>query len=503
MRVLLTLVPTLAIAIAPALWHDLFRTYIRSPDPDLIFAYQALALNDGDARVNAEHTGYIYFVILAWTLRAARALGFITADRIGALAGLDGTSFDVSFAQVIFTGRILSMVEAAAFVVLVFGAVRFMSGARMPAALVALLTAGSLGIAIQGSLMRTEFLSALFAYATFVSLYIAARQGFVGNGVWMAVAGLCAALAMAAKVQAIFPLLAIPALMLAMGTPAPRDTSTTGPNERRLALALLMLLTTIVTLPACVMLVAGIGARGSSGLYQSAIALYVCAAFALYRAFYPMPTERWVSGLTALALGFSAGLLVHLIYPNPPAVDAIAAPIEHMMVYSKLSAAPTTGIPVAAMIEIAGNAATEALARRLSLTPIVALEAAIIVGSVMTWRAQDRQTAVGAAAMLGIVLWLETMFGFRFMNSEYLVYTDPWRATALALIFRSLALRFVPEWRRVFAATVFVAVAAIDTSHLSQAFRPDFIRYQPASDACGQAKGYLPKLVHQFAKFCA
>ncbi|MBM3536118.1 MAG: hypothetical protein FJX60_24175, partial [Alphaproteobacteria bacterium] len=49
----------------------LLRAYIEQADPDIVFAYQALQLNDGDSRINAEHTGYAYFLILAFVLRLA------------------------------------------------------------------------------------------------------------------------------------------------------------------------------------------------------------------------------------------------------------------------------------------------------------------------------------------------------------------------------------------------------------------------------------------------
>ena len=503
MRVFLILAPAVVAALAPALWHDPFRTYIRSPDPDLIFAYQALALNDGDSRINAEHTGYIYFVLLAWTLRAARALGFITADHIGAMAGLDEAAFDISFAQVIFAGRILSMAEAIAFIGLVFWGVRSMTGALLPAALAALLTAGSLGISIQASLLRTELLSASFVFAVFFSLCIAARRRCAMNGVWMAAAGACAALAMATKVQAIFPLLAVPILTMSLGTTPPPDTSASSANERNLVVALFMLLAALATLPAAAMLVSGIVERGSSGLYQSAILVYIVGALVLYRTLYPMPAASWLLGSSVFVLGFSSGLLVHLLYPNPAATDAIAAFIEHMKVYSHVRIAESAGIPVAAIIETLREAANQAFIRRMNLAPLVLLEIAILGGAIGAWHARDRQTAVGAFGMLVTALWLEIMFGTRGLNTEYLVYIDPWRAIAFALVFHSFATRLVPKRRRVAAAVAIAVVLAIDMSHLSHALAASFIRYQPVSDACGQAKGYLPKLAHQFAKFCA
>lgn len=493
-----------AAALVPALSHGVFRSYIHSPDPDIIFAYQPLLLNDGDRQINAEHTGYVYFVLFAWVLRVARVFGLIGADRVSGLMTVDGATFDTLYAQIIYTGRLFSMIEALVLVALVFFGARMMTRSITAAGVAALVTAFSLGTAVQAMLLRTELSSAVFVHAALFALIAAARASGSRAILLLGLTGLLSALAAAAKVQAILVLLFLPAMALLVGHKSRAEATEIGPQEARILTGLLGLLAALVTLPAAIMLVSGIIERGSGGYYQLAIAIYILAAAALYRWIYDVPTIRWVAGLAALLLGFSAGILLHLLYRNPAATDAMAAFIEHMKVYSGEHIALSQGIPVDAMLAALWPSLGNVITHRLNpfAHPYNLLEIAIVGGAIWAWRLGAQRRAVSALAFLAAAMAVEILFGLRGFPQWYHVYPDPWRAIAFALLFDTIW-QSLPDMRRAAATGVtLAAVLAMGWINVSRAMDPRFSQPQAPAAACGQAKYYMPKLSHQFAKFC-
>ena len=65
------------IVAAIALYHDPYRFYLLKSDADLIYAYEALLVNDGRAQDYHDHTGYLYIVLLSVWIDFWQVLGII------------------------------------------------------------------------------------------------------------------------------------------------------------------------------------------------------------------------------------------------------------------------------------------------------------------------------------------------------------------------------------------------------------------------------------------
>lgn len=496
---------TMAIAMIVPIGRGIFRPYLDQSDPDIGFIYQALQLNDGENRINAEHTGYVYFVILALVLRLARALGFIDLARLSPFQTLSPEAFDAAYTSVIVVGRLLSILLAVLFVLVMFVAGRAASRSALGGLLAAFLTALSWGTASQSLLLRTELLSALFVIVAFTATISAARAPDSRHALWMLVAGLSAALAIATKLQAIVPLLCVAGLAFAFGERPPPEAGSLSPTERKTVAALWLLAALVFGVPAAAMLISGIMMRPGSGAYQVLIASYLLIVLGAFSLAYRVPAIRILAGVSTLVLGFALGVLLHLLYPNPTAVDAIATFVEHMSVYAQgsLPNSPSRD----AIVSLAGNTALATLnwhfggihirANSFQLVEFLVI-AAIIVN---LWLGQ-RRTAALAALLLATGYVAEAWSRFRGLPPQYLVYTDPWLALAAAVAIGSLA----EQWRSRLSLPVIAAAAAIllfvAIRQLNVGLDPHFLAAADATITCEVANGYMPRLAAQFQKFC-
>jgi len=211
---------------AIALYHDIFRHYLSSADADFIYVYQALLFNDGLSQAYFDHTGYVYFLILTGWIKALYWLGIVGAERLGELTGRD--AFEPLFAELVYAGRWLSIVLVTAFAVCFYYGVRFLTGNRHVAAAAAIVLAFSPGMVAHSLVMRTGLPAMLFVVMAFFMLIGAIRaRGW--REIWLLVAvGFFCMIAMMAKMQVIFLLLALPGLALAFGE---RGQPVVGPNE--------------------------------------------------------------------------------------------------------------------------------------------------------------------------------------------------------------------------------------------------------------------------------
>lgn len=492
--------PLALVLIVPAS-HGVFRSYAMNADPDIVFAGQALELNSGNDHINAEHTGYIYFLLLSVVLKLLRVLGIIPIASVEPMLLLDGNAFDHAFGEVIYAGRMLSMLLAAMLVALIFCAAKVLTQSPWTSGLAAALAAASLGTAAQSLILRTELLSSIFVLAAFVAIILAGRETGGRNAVLLATAGFAAALALATKLQTVFPLLAIPVLAIALGQRPPPYAGRMSPAERSHATLLLALVATAVALPVVIMLVTGMAGRASPGLYQSLILAYLVVAVSTYAITYRISGVDAVAGGAALVLGFAAGFLVHLIHPNPAATDAIAAFVEHMKVYTHF--ALDSGPLHESIIRAVGNALRAAANHRLSTSAYVrdpmrfvemALIAAMVAGALM----RQRRATFEALALYATSLAVEVSCRMRGLPYHYIVYVDPWLILAAARMSAGL----VPSpgnWAR---AAMTAATLAVVMLQLRVSLGPGFPERQPDDNACLQARGYIPRLAPQFEKFC-
>jgi len=482
----------------------LLRAYIEQADPDIVFAYQALQLNDGDSRINAEHTGYAYFLILAFVLRLAAALGFIDIARLSPLQILSPAEFDAAYTGVIVVGRTLSITLSILLVLVMFTAARVVTRTTIGGLIAAALTAISWGTATQSILLRTEILSAIFVMCALKATVLAARATDSQNILWMIAAGLSAALAVATKLQTIVPLLAVAALAVALGERPQPYAGALSPTERKYLVGLWSAIASTAALAAAVMLVSGMVERGSTGLYQSVIVLYLVSCLLIFGVVYRPSLLRFVAGFSALLFGFSVGVLLHLLYPNPPATDAIGAFVEHMKVYTP-AAGEEAPAPYQALFSLAirsANATFQSHFGRIAFArnPSRVVEFLIIGAIISNTFLGNRREAFLSALFLATSYTVEIWSRLRGLPLHYLVYIDTWVALAGATAASPILLRLCRSWLGGAVATAAFLVLAF--AQISAALSPHFIAVQERANACYQAQTYMPLLAAQFQKFC-
>lgn len=491
----------LALVLIVPVSRGVFRSYVDNADPDIVFAGQALELNSGQNHVNAEHTGYIYFLLLSVVLKLLKGFGVIPIASVEPMLPLDGAAFDHAFGQVIYAGRMLSMLLAAVLVALTFCAARILTQSPWASGLAAALAAASLGTAAQSMILRTELLSSIFVLGAFIAVTLARRETGGRNVALLAIAGLAAALALATKLQTVFSLLALPVLAIALGQRPPPYAGRMSPAERALVTTLLALVATAVALPVGIMLVTGMVERGSSGLYQGVILAYLAVAVSAYAITFRISAVDAIAGSAALVLGFAAGMLVHLIHPNPAATDAVAGFIEHMKVYTHFSR--DAGPLHQSIAQAVGDAVRAAVDQRLSTSafvrhPMRFVEVALIVAMAAGLLIGRRRATFEALLLYGTSLAVEVSCRLRGLPYHYIVYVDPWLILAAARMVAGLGLSS-RVWAR---AAMTAGMLAVVILHLRVSLGAVFPERQPDDNACLQARGYTPRLAPQFEKFC-
>jgi Dolichyl-phosphate-mannose-protein mannosyltransferase len=493
----------LALAMVVPLWHDPLRPYFRSPDPDLVFSFQPLQLNDGVDAINAEHTGYVYFLLFSVVLRVVHFLRLIPVDRTTSLLPLSDAAFDAAYRGVILVGRGLSVALAGCFIVLVFAGTRALTRSPKAAALAAILLAVSEGTAIQSLLLRTELLASMFSVAAFFSLILAIRATDGRNAAWLAVAGACIALALGTKVQSIFIVLALPIIAIVFGRPPPPYSGPLLPAERTATALALAMLAIAAAIPAAALLWFSAVNAESTGSYQTIFLLYAAGAMAAFVFIYRLSWRRAAMGVSALAIGASAGLFLHLLHPNRTATEAIAAFIEHMLPYAGLTTKVT--IPYGQFVQQFGQATLDVAREHFSWDQFVArpyrlLDWLVVVGA--AWHVIDgnRRRALQALCLLGVAAALEIEFHLRYLPAEYLVLIDPW--TILAFVIVAAPVLETPMQIRI-AATALIALAGLVVLNLRVELAPQFLRLQTAKDACGQTAVYTPLIAAKYLHLCS
>jgi hypothetical protein len=210
--------------------------YWRIADQDMILAYQGLLFNDGRAQEYFDHTGYLIYLTLGAWYHALHWLGLLPVHALSELPpATDVAAFDRAWQHLVEAGRVLSLMFGAAFVWAYATLVRRLVADWRIALIAAIALAYSGGIAMHIRMMRTELLSSGLVTSALLLVLVAARVPGVRRHAMIAVAGLCASLAVATKVQAMLPALAIPLLALAFGqdmqTPGDHGLRRTGPRR--------------------------------------------------------------------------------------------------------------------------------------------------------------------------------------------------------------------------------------------------------------------------------
>jgi len=440
----------------------LFWSYWLVADQDLILAYQGLLFNDGLPQEYFDHTGYLYVLAIGEWYRLLHAVGILHVDALSELPpARDVAAFDAAWQQLIEAGRCLSLIFGWLFVWSFATLTRQLIGDWRIANLCAVALAFSGGIAMHIRVMRTELMSsALVTTALLLVLIAARRPRFASRFAMIAAAGLCAALAVVAKVHALFVVLAVPAIALAFGVREGGAPARSGTPAAWLRAALWGIVALAAAIPAGALLRDGIEMIGSSiisyhplggglsGRYQLLFGAWVIVLMTAYAGIWRVSVADTLAAMAALAFGLALGLLSLDIRYNPQNVIAVANPIEHMFTFAaasntELDAAPEvlTGALTSTLINGLGMAlAKHSFVFGTSHRPTLLLEWLAIAGTIVAWRRGDRLLPLQVAILILAAWGIDAVSALRGLKLAYFAYTDPLLIVAAGLV----AVRF-PE----------------------------------------------------------
>jgi len=438
------------------LLFGLWWPYWRIADQDLILAYQGLLFNDGLPQEYFDHTGYLsYLAIGAW-YALLHDLGLLPIHALSEFPPMrDTAAFDAAWQRIIEAGRVQSLIIGLVFVWSFAALMRRFIGDWRIAYLAAVALAFSGGIAMHMRVMRTELLSSAFTTTALVLVLLAARRP---RDNWafalLGLVGVCSTLAVVAKVQALFVVLAIPVIALPFGERTPATSShPLGETSAWMRAALLGSAGLAAAIPVGIMLQQGIDAVGStivgyhplggglSGIYQLAIGLWVIGLTIGFCRLWRISIPDAVAAMGVVAIGVALGLLsLHIRY-HPQNLIAVANPVEHMFAFAAASAEELKSEPQVLTATLAAtlakgigtSLANHSFVFRPSHRPTLLLEWLTLAGMFVAWRRGDRLPVLQAGVLILVAWGLDAVFALRGLKQSYFAYSDPLLIIAAAV----------------------------------------------------------------------
>jgi hypothetical protein len=487
--------------------------YWKIADQDLPLAYNGLLFSDGRAQEYFDHTGYLYHLLLAAWYRLLHWLGLLPVHALSELpTASELGAFDRAWQHLVEAGRVLSLIIGVAFVWVYATLVRRLVGDRRIAVIAAIALAYSGGVAMHIRIMRTELLSAALITSAFLLVLVAARAGDLRRNLMLALAGLCASLAIITKVQALLPALAIPALALAFGQ-EPRVDHDDAPTGRRWIVAVLAVVLAIaVAYPAAGLLWEGLAGAtlyrpvggGLSGIYQWLIAAWVAGLMLVYAVIWRASLPGTITAMAALVIGLALGLLSLDIRYHPNNVIAIANPIEHMFAFAASGASalvPEPQMLTGAFAVTLAKGFAQALALHsfvfnTSARPTLLLEWFAIASAVVLWRRGERLLPLQVALLIAAAWGLDAVFSLRSLQTPYFAYTDPLLILAAALVPARLPELQARRWAQ--HAGVALLIVYVVWAHLEPV--KAVLRHDARQEACVWLPAHVPRVAFPFCR---
>jgi hypothetical protein len=463
--------------IASFLTMGFFFPYWWYADQDLILAYQGLLLNDGRPQEYFDHTGYLYVLAISGWYWLCHWVGLLPVHRLSELPpGRDVAAFELAWQHLVEAGRVLSLLLAGLFVWTFAALLRRLLGDWRIAAMAGLALAFSASFAMHMRYLRTELLSSALVTTALLAVLLAARTkaGIERRSLLLALGGLCAALAVVTKVQAIFPAMAIPIIALAFGQKPARRTDLRENAKAWRCVAVIALAALATGVPAGALFLRGLAETGQSifpyqplglvpaGTYQALIATAIAVAMMAYAMLWRVPVVDTAAAMAAVIFGISLGLLSIALRFHEQNLLAVTHPIEHMFYFASWASQDLAHEPQIlsqSLFALLWRGFHTAMETHTPLAhpwrrPTFLLEWLAIAGAVVLWRRGERAVPLRIALLLLVAWGLDTLFtlrgGFRL---EYFVYTDP-----LLIIAAALAAAYFPELQKSVAAQMSAVV---------------------------------------------
>jgi hypothetical protein len=487
--------------------------YWKIADQDLPLAYNGLLLNDGRAQEYFDHTGYLYHLLLAAWYRLLHWVGLLPVHALSELPpSADVAAFDRAWQQLVEAGRVLSLMIGVAFVWVYATLMRRLIGDWRIAVVAGIALAYSGGVAMHIRVLRTELLSAGLITSALLLVLVAARTGDLRRYLMLALAGLCASLAIVTKVQALLPALAIPVIAPAFGE-KPSAAGEEASGARRWIMAVCAVALAIaLAFPAVGLLLQGMAGvtiyrpigGGLSGVYQSLIALWVAGAMVVYAIIWRASLPGTITAMAALAIGLAVGLLSLDIRYHPNNVIAVANPVEHMFAFAASGASALvpepqmlTGAFAAVLAKgFAQSLAVHSFVFNTSARPTLLLEWFAMVGAVVLWRRGERLLPLQVALLIVAAWGLDAIFSLRSLQTPYFAYTDPLLILAAALVLARLPDLQTRRWAQ--HAAIALLVVYVVWAHLEPV--KAVLSHKSPEEACVWLPAHVSRVTFPFCR---
>jgi hypothetical protein len=503
-----------AIPVAVALYHDIHRFYLTTVDADFIFTYEALRKNAGlEQRMN-DHTGYTYYVLLAWTLKLAKLIGVVPIQALTELPPLDSPNFENVYAPLVVAGRYFSALLSGLFAVMIFFGLKLVTDNAWVATAGALIVATSADLAAQTLMLYPELTSMFFMFAGFLAALLAAREVGLAAAGRLFLAALLVMLGVMAKLHGVLIALGLPVLVLMV---AWNTGVTYGPRPilGQTTVLLVLLAAAAFVLPAIHMMATSVAAwaqvgpstanRPPNGAYQVLIVCYIVVAMVIFGVHRRIGLRELAVAVAALGAGLAAGLYGHLLYHSVATTTAFVNFVEQLYhmgsVYRHAGALSPDSWT--AFAEIALRGIMRAVDRRFSfhgpwIDPVNLLNWLAVIGLLVAILRRAWQAVIQAVAFFGLGIAAEGSFSLYSIQIKHLIYNDAWTIMALGTLAAQLIPR-LPRPAQVAAAAgtlglvVWQGVGLMDSKHVARF---------PIEDTCGQSQAYTPDIAAAFRKYC-
>jgi hypothetical protein len=426
--------------------------YDQTPDQDIVLAYNGLVMNAGLPQEYFDHTGYIYFLLLAPWFKLLHALGFVPSDTLTALPHVsDPAAFEIAWQKIIEAGRSLTVVILAAFTIVLAVLTGRLFDDRRIGFFAAFAFATGAGAVSQIGVMRTEPLSALFVVTSTLLIVLAATGKWIaGRFLLLGLAAFFGVLAVLTKVFAFVPLASLPLIAVAFGTSA--STLRQPASVRRKRAMLLIAAALLVGIPAAMLIVIGFSEAGTAvhpfqpvagglfGYYQAWFALWILACMAIYAVLWGVPLEDSLSAIAALVIGVSLGLMFLLIRYNVQNVIAATHPVEQMFVFAAYRdhslAQQSTVLGGTLLTKLKDNAWSVFVRHFTNPTSdnLFPVELFVVASILVGFCTRDRRWIVSAGLLLFVSWTLQCVFLLRFSQQAYHIYSDPFTIMGAAVV---------------------------------------------------------------------
>jgi hypothetical protein len=466
--------------------------YWRIADMDFWVVYNAFLLNVPLPQEYFDHPGYLSILLLSYWLRALHALGIVNVVSLSALPPLsDAAAFTQAWTAATRAGRVLSLIYAMGFAVSFAYLLRALVRDWRIAAFGAFLLAFSGGMAMEMRIMRTELLAAACFTSALLMLLIVAQRG---ERWWrpavIGCASLLITLAILNKIQFLFLICTLPALLLPFGT---RETPQRGfwhdPRRAWPTLGAIFAVTAVSVWLAKDILITGFLGHGETSvamptlrfgaaLYWPAIALWIAAGMTAFALVWRVAVLETLAAMFAVAAGCMIGLLALDIRYHPNDVAVVFHPLEYMFAWAS-SSEPQLASGAAARLKFLFEAFAGVVARRTfvlssSPRPTIFLEWFVIAATVIAIRRREWRLVLRVGALMFSDWGIDTLSMARGLKQEYFLLTDPLAIIAAALLIAKLTDLQRHRWTYPIGATLIVAHILVSQAEpVKHIFRTD------------------------------